>query len=76
MPALFVAIVLASTTLAWWALATERSRASESSDPPLGRLAKVAIGLEIFLAVGALGGGAALMAGPPDEAKQGAPAKA
>jgi hypothetical protein len=67
MPALFVAIVLASTTLAWRALAPERSRAGEGSDPPLGRLAKVAIGLEIFLAVGALGGGAALMVGPNGE---------
>jgi len=34
---------------------------------PLGRLAVSAIGLEIFLGVGAIGGGAALMLGPRGE---------
>jgi hypothetical protein len=67
MPALFVAVVLASTTLAWRAMAPERSRAGKDSEPPLGRLAKVGIGLEIVLAVGALGGGAALTVGPNGE---------
>ena len=34
---------------------------------PVGRLAVSAIGLEIFLGVGAIGGGAALMLGPRGE---------
>jgi hypothetical protein len=33
------------------------------TSPPLGRVARSAIGLEILLAVGALAGGPALMAG-------------
>jgi hypothetical protein len=37
------------------------------SRPTLGRLAKVAVSLEIFLSVGALGGGGALMLGPRGE---------
>jgi hypothetical protein len=40
---------------------------SINSRAPLGRLAASAIGLEIFLGVGALGGGAALMLGPRGE---------
>lgn len=35
--------------------------------PPLGRLAVTAIALEMFLSVGAIGGGIALMAGPNGE---------
>ena len=35
--------------------------------PPLGRFASAAIALEIFLGVGAVGGGLALMAGPNGE---------
>ena len=35
--------------------------------PPLGRFAAAAIVLEIFLGVGAVGGGLALMAGPNGE---------
>ena len=35
--------------------------------PPLGRFAVTAIALEIFLGVGAVGGGLALMAGPNGE---------
>lgn len=38
-----------------------------SREPNLSRLARSAIGLELFLGVGALGGGAALMAGPRGE---------
>jgi hypothetical protein len=34
---------------------------------PIGRLAAAAIGLEVFLGVGAIGGGIALMAGPNGE---------
>ena len=34
---------------------------------PLGRLVKAAIGLDVFLAIGALGGGLALMLGPRGE---------
>ncbi len=37
------------------------------STPPLSRLAKTAGALEVFLSVGALGGGAALMLGPRGE---------
>jgi hypothetical protein len=37
------------------------------SPPPLGRLAAAAIGLEILLGIGAIGGGIALMAGPHGE---------
>ena len=40
----------------------ERARQS-----PLGRLAVIAIGLEILLGIGAIGGGLALMAGPKGE---------
>ncbi len=40
---------------------------SIESRAPLGRLAVSAIGLEIFLGVGAIGGGAALMLGPRGE---------
>ena len=40
---------------------------SINSRAPLGRLAVSAIGLEIFLGVGAIGGGAALMLGPRGE---------
>lgn len=39
----------------------------ESPRPPLTRLARAAIGLELFLALGALGGGLALMVGPRGE---------
>jgi hypothetical protein len=35
--------------------------------PPLSRLAKAAVALEVFLSVGALGGGAALILGPRGE---------
>jgi hypothetical protein len=38
-----------------------------SGQSPLGRLAATAIGLEILLGVGAIGGGLALMAGPNGE---------
>jgi hypothetical protein len=41
--------------------------ASLSSNPPLRTFAKVALGLELFLSIGALGGGAALMVGPRGE---------
>jgi len=41
--------------------------ATRTSPPPLGRIAMSEIGLEILLAVGALGGGLALMAGPHGE---------
>lgn len=37
------------------------------SAPPLSRLAKAALALEVFLSVGALGGGTALMLGPRGE---------
>ena len=37
------------------------------SREPLGRLARVAFGLDLFLAVGALAGGAALLIGPRGE---------
>ncbi len=40
---------------------------SIESRAPLGRLAVSAISLEVFLAVGAIGGGAALMVGPQGE---------
>jgi hypothetical protein len=36
-------------------------------DDLLSRLAKVAVSLEVFLSVGALGGGGALMLGPRGE---------
>ena len=39
----------------------------DSSRSPLGRLAGTAIGLEVLLGIGALGGGLALMAGPNGE---------
>lgn len=39
----------------------------DRSRPPLSRLAKAAVSLEIFLSVGALGGGGALVLGPKGE---------
>jgi len=40
---------------------------SDRSRPPLNRLAKAAVALEVFLSVGALAGGAALVLGPRGE---------
>ena len=40
---------------------------NRSTPPPLRRFARAAMALEIFLSVGALGGGAALMLGPRGE---------
>ena len=44
-----------------------RSTQQVLSRPPLSRLAATAIGLEVLLGIGAVGGGLALMAGPNGE---------
>jgi hypothetical protein len=54
---------------AWNAISSRMDPVNRTTKPtpPLGRLAAASLGLEIFLGVGAIGGGLALMAGPHGE---------